>query len=77
MARSVRQKVGAWTGAGGRAGGPIPAPPLPESRNWTAPSLPESKNWTESTETYEAKRSASKNWTESTGTYEAKRSAST
>ena len=32
-------------------------------------------DWTESTETYEAKRSASKNWTESTEAHEAKRSA--
>ena len=42
---------------------------------WTVTEWTESKNWTESTEAYEAKRSASKNWTESTETYEAKRSA--
>ena len=54
-----------------RAWGPIPV------TEWTVTEWTESRHWTESTETYEAKRSASKNWTESTGTCEAKRSAST
>jgi hypothetical protein len=35
----------------------------------------ESKNWMESTETYEAERSASTDWTVSAEIYDAKRSA--
>jgi len=34
-------------------------------RKLTVTEWTESRNWTESTETYEAKRSASRNWTES------------
>jgi hypothetical protein len=42
---------------------------------WMVTEWTESENWTESTETYEAKRSASRNWTESTEAHAAKRSA--
>jgi hypothetical protein len=42
---------------------------------WTVTEWTESKNWTESTETYEAERSASTDWTVSAEIYDAKRSA--
>ena len=51
-----------------RGWGPIPVTERTVTE-WT-----ESKNWTESTETYEAKRSASTKWTASVEADEAKRS---
>ena len=62
----------------GSGGSPVPeAPrgwgPIPVTER-TVTEWTESKNWTESTETYEAKRSASTKWTASVEADEAKRS---